>query len=170
MPVPVVTGVGHETDETIVDFVADLRAPTPSAAAERATPDIREVAQAVRILDRTMATAAGQRLSGAAAAVETRAVGLRQNAPATAEMGVRATRLLAAMGATLDRQVTSARHRTDRASAQLGALDPRATLHRGFAIVQGAQSRKVVSSIRRVKPGDRLSVAVSDGAFWSEVS
>jgi exonuclease VII large subunit len=50
------------------------------------------------------------------------------------------------------------------------ALDPRATLQRGFAIVQKAGTKQVVNSTRKVKGGDRLTVSVTDGAFWAEVS
>ena len=170
MPVPVVTGIGHETDETIADHVADLRAATPTAAAERCTPDIREVATALRILDRTIATAAGHSLAAAAAEVEGHSTRLRRAAPDPERLSGEAERRLSDMRANALRHLTAARHQHERGAGRIGALDPRATLRRGFAVVQDAQTRKVVNSVRKVKPGRRLSVAVTDGAFWTEVS
>jgi exodeoxyribonuclease VII large subunit len=170
MPVPVVTGVGHETDVTIADFVADLRAPTPSAAAERATPDIREVTTAIAVLERTMASAAGHALAASAAKVESLTAALDRAAPEPTRLRAETTRLLDRMSAAMLTAIAAQRHRIDRTEARLAALNPLATLERGFAIVQDARSRRVVNSVRRVKPGARLSVAVTDGAFWAEVS
>ena len=62
------------------------------------------------------------------------------------------------------------RARLDSATTRIAGLDPFATLARGFAIVQDAKTRKVVSNVRKVKAGARLSVAVADGAFLVEVS
>ena len=169
-PVPVVTGIGHETDETIADYVADLRAPTPSAAAERCTPDIREVASALRILDRTMATATGHALAQAAGRVANQESMLRRAVPQPPRLLRETLTVLDRMGSHAATRMTAARHDIERGAGRIATLDPRATLRRGFAVVQDAQSRKVVSSVKRVKPGHRLSVAVSDGAFWTEVS
>jgi len=170
MPVPVVAGIGHETDETIADFVADVRAPTPSVAAERATPDIREVLQRLRSVDRSMATAVGHVLASAAGQVgaEARILDLAAPKPAVLRAGIAA--VVAEMGAAMRGRVERGRQRTDAAATHIGALNPHATLKRGFAIVQAADSRTVVNSVKRVKPGARLSVAVTDGAFWTEVS
>jgi exodeoxyribonuclease VII large subunit len=74
------------------------------------------------------------------------------------------------MQAGLERRSATDRARFEGVSAQLAALNPYATLGRGFAIVQRADSKKVINSVRTVKPGDRLNVSVSDGAFWTEVS
>ncbi len=169
-PVPVVAGVGHETDETIVDFVADMRAPTPSAAAARATPDLPDVWRATRVLERTMASAAREALASRASHAESLVTRLERAAPDPAAQSLALARLIRDMAAELDRRCTADRARFATASARLTALDPMATLARGFAIVQDAKTRKVVNSTRKVKGGDRLSVAVKDGAFWAEVS
>lgn len=170
MPVPVVAGIGHETDVTIAEFVADVRAPTPSGAAERATPDIRDVLHRIRTIDRAMATAVGHQVARASSAVasETRILG--RSAPRPESFRSEMSALFREMGAVLAGRVERSRHRTDAAATHLGALDPHATLTRGFAIVQAADSGKIVNSVKRVKPGARLSVSVTDGAFWTEVS
>lgn len=170
-PVPVVAGVGHETDETIADLVADLRAPTPSAAAERSSPDIRQLYRALEVVHRAMASSAREVVAGDAAQVEAVLNRLRRNAPDLAARARDVNEVLRDLQACLERACASDRARFENISARIAALDPRSTLARGFAIVQEASGkRRVVNSIRKVKPGARLSVSVSDGAFWTEVS
>jgi len=171
-PVPVVTGVGHETDETIADLVADLRAPTPSAAAERSVPDIAQLDRALRLVDRQMASAVRGRLAEQAASVEAALRRIRYGAPDPAELASDVRRLLRELEAGLERRCSTDRARFENASARIEALNPMATLARGFAIVQkeGSAKKPVVNSTRKIKPGDRLSVSVADGAFWAEVS
>ncbi|MGE0572409.1 MAG: exodeoxyribonuclease VII large subunit [Dehalococcoidia bacterium] len=170
MPFPVVTGIGHETDTTIADLVADLRAPTPSGAAERATPDIRDMSLRIRALDRAMATIVGHAVATAAERVtaETRILG--RAAPQPEVLRAEVAAVVARLGSVLVSTVERGRQRTDAAAMHLGALNPHATLMRGFAIVQAADSGKIVNSVKRVKSGARLSVSVTDGAFWTEVS
>jgi len=170
-PAPVVSGVGHETDTTIADLVADLRAPTPSAAAERCTPDMAQVAGSLRSFDRGMAGAVRERVSESARDVEGATRRLQRAAPDPGRTMEEAERILAGMRARVERTTANERARFDLTAARLAALDPMATLKRGFAIVQREGPRKrVVTSVGNVRPGDRLSVSVADGAFWTEVS
>lgn len=171
-PVPVVSGVGHETDVTIADLVADLRAPTPSAAAERAAPDIAQLDRALRVMDRQMASAVRATIAGQASTVESQLRRLQYAAPDPFQLHQGVASLLREMQANLERRCSADRARFENIAARITALDPMATLARGFAIVEkeGARRKPVVNSIRSVKPGDRLSVSVGDGAFWAEVS
>lgn len=171
-PVPVISGVGHETDVTIADLVADVRAPTPSAAAERCAPDIAQVERALRMIDRGMASAVRGLIGETAADVEGTLRRLQRSAPDPEAMARGVAELLREIESGLERRCIADRARFERAAARLAALDPMATLARGFAIVQkeGARRKPVVNSTRKVKPGDRLSVSVADGAFWAEVS
>jgi exodeoxyribonuclease VII large subunit len=171
-PVPVVTGVGHETDVTIADFVADLRAPTPSAAAERATPDVLQLDRSLRVLDRQMASAVRSQVAERAVSVEAQLRRLRYAAPNPSVLAADVRALLAAMQTGLERRCAADRARFENVAARIDSLNPMATLARGFAIVQkeGSARKPVVNSTKKVKPGDRLSVSVADGAFWAEVS
>ncbi|MCC7365652.1 MAG: exodeoxyribonuclease VII large subunit [Dehalococcoidia bacterium] len=169
-PVPVVAGVGHETDETIADLVADLRAPTPSAAAERATPDIAELRRNVAVLERAMSSATRERIGTGAAAVDALVARAHRGVPNPGQLAKDVDACLRDLVAGFERRCATDRARFEGAAARIAGLDPRATLARGFAIVQDAKTRKVVNTVRKVKPGARLSVAVSDGAFWTEVS
>jgi exodeoxyribonuclease VII large subunit len=165
--VPVVSAVGHETDYTICDYVADLRAPTPSAAAELVAPDRQQLSGQIR----------GWRLSAASAVQR----GLnRDRAAVTALLGraQRGTVDLARLHQrleTLDRRGFIAvlagmgvrRDQLQRCRAQLRALDPQATLDRGFAVVH--KGGRVVSSVSMVSGGDGLVVKVADGGFTARV-
>ena len=171
-PVPVVSGIGHETDESIADMVADLRAPTPSAAAERSTPDIAQVARVLRVAAGTMAMHVRGGIAETAADVEGTLRRLQRAAPDPVALRRDVRALERELDGGLERRCAADRARFDQQAARLGALDPMATLARGFAIVQkeGAARKPVVNSTKKVRPGDRLSVAVADGAFWVEVS
>lgn len=169
-PAPLISGVGHETDVTIADLVADVRAPTPSAAAERAVPEISEVARAVRVIERAMGSAAGNAVGEAAEAVETALRRIERRQPDTTPSNLALDGRFREMAARLAERLATEQGHVRAAEARIAGLDPGATLARGFAIVRHMKTGKVVSSVKRVRGGDRLSVAVSDGAFWTEVS
>ena len=163
--VPVVTGVGHETDFTIADFAADLRAPTPTAAAAACAPDLRQVLLALAGLKDSAQTAITQRLSSARLASESLAGRSRRASPERRlatdrqrvdDMARRAS--LAVMSA-----VRSNSARLDGLRLQLAALDPGRVLERGYAIV--TRDQEIISSVHQVASGDALTVRVSDGAF-----
>jgi exodeoxyribonuclease VII large subunit len=169
-PVPLVTGIGHATDTTIVDYVADKFAPTPSAAAEACTPDRYELAQALRGWQLRGLNVQRTQLASLAASVRQAARHLRGGAPRPQAIESDVARYR-----SLFRSVALAAHersvaQVEAASRRLTVLDPMATLGRGFAIVQDAGTRKVVATTKAAKPGKRLSVSVKDGAFWAEVS
>ncbi|MEO6397490.1 MAG: exodeoxyribonuclease VII large subunit [Tepidiformaceae bacterium] len=170
-PVPVVSGVGHETDETIADLVADMRAPTPSAAAERSSPDAAQLARAFFVLERGMASAAREAIGSRALDVDACLRRMQGSAPDLGGLSRDVAEILRDLHSALERRCTTDRARFEGLSARLVALDPMATLGRGYAIVQRAGGNKqVVASIRKIKPGERLQVSVADGAFWAEVS
>ncbi len=170
-PVPVVSGVGHQTDETIADLVADLRAATPSAAAERSSPDIRQLERALVVIERAMFSATRERVGEQAGSLESTLRRLRQAAPDLDMHTREVTGLLRQLQSGLERRCAADRARFEHGRARIAGLDPMATLARGFAIVQKQGGKNpVVNSVKRIKSGDRLGVSVSDGAFWTEVS
>jgi exodeoxyribonuclease VII large subunit len=145
--VPTISAVGHETDISLTDLVADLRAPTPSAAAELALPDQRAVRRALDDL--------AARLAG----------GLGNRARLGLERVDRAgDRLDAAMGALLDRH----RHQVARLSAQLDALSPLRVLDRGYAVPTGAAGR-VLKRRAEFVPGTPFTLRVVDGQVAARV-
>jgi exodeoxyribonuclease VII large subunit len=164
---PVVSGVGHETDFTIADFVADLRAPTPSAAAELAVPDQADLRQ--RIVGRVdqMAGQMERRLDQMRAALDGQQASLRRLSPQARvdthrqQVDDLARRAERALGHTM----TLRHSRLSGVAARLAALSPLATLERGYAIVRQADTGAVVSSVDQVRAGDGLAIRVQDGEF-----
>jgi len=191
-PVPVVVGVGHETDVTLVEFAADVRAATPSVAAELAVPSSAEQAAALRVLRGRLATATarGLRTASEALAGERRALDrLRPAAVLAAErerIGLlldRATRAMTGAVArdrgTLARASARlpllARARLAEASTDVGAartgllaLSPFATLERGYALVRRADGT-VAREAAAVAVGEALDVRLARGALDARV-
>ncbi|MSP11974.1 MAG: exodeoxyribonuclease VII large subunit [Chloroflexi bacterium] len=170
-PIPVVTGVGHEVDFTIVDFVADLRAPTPSAAAEMSVPDGLE-------LHRRLMNMEGRLLENMEEALETRRERLNQlkrrlerAAPlaAIAQYRQRLDELSRRVTQPIEHKLLL--HRTEVAGYRnhLAALNPRMTLARGYAIVIRQDDGRVIFRLNQVQPGDTIQVQVSDGVFSATV-
>jgi exodeoxyribonuclease VII large subunit len=162
-PIPVVSGVGHEIDFTLADFAADLRAPTPSAAAELITPDIEELKQAVDELSAALDDAVQLRINNARAQVMALWRALRHLSPANAIEQQRRQ-----LNAMRERLTSSHQHMIDLRRLQLNglrgalnALGPQATLGRGYAIV--LREGVVVKHKGDVQAGDALTLRVSDG-------
>jgi exodeoxyribonuclease VII large subunit len=169
--VPVITGVGHETDFTIADFVADLRAPTPTGAATLATPDGRELGTALAALMARAERRLGGHLADERARVGGLAVRLRRAAPA-ARLATDRQRVddLSRRGTlAITNTVRQQRARLRGEGLRLTALDPSRVLARGYAIVATADGA-VVHSVAQVTPGDALRVRVAEGAFGATVT
>ena len=166
---PVVSAVGHETDVTIADLVADYRAPTPSAAAEAVTPDAVALAMEVAACAQRARSTVSYRLaddSGAVLSLVQRMSGrlpdvaaLRQNVDTLVDGGWQA--LLAMLG---DR-----REQTHVLEAYLNALSPAAVLDRGYAVLVQRATGATVTSAGQVRPGDLLRATVKDGGFDTRV-
>jgi exodeoxyribonuclease VII large subunit len=169
-PVPLISGVGHETDTTIIDYVADVRAPTPSAAAELASPDVADMAAAAAQLRGAMDDALLLRLARAREELESLR---RRQALQSPEARVRRDRqtvdeLLRRAQAALLHGMEIQRARLEGAHAQLAALSPLATIGRGYAVVRRADGR-VVTGPGQVAAGDELDITARDGTFGAIV-
>lgn len=163
---PVVAGVGHETDFTIADFVADVRAPTPSAAAAAVTPDRAEHAARMAVLARTLAGDARARLSAEARHLEQRTLRLARLHPQRLldlrrqQVDDRLRRLHDAARRRFDR----AHDRTAAAALRLDALNPQRVLERGYSIVQRADGR-IVTAPEQAPAGAVLTVRAAGGSY-----
>jgi exodeoxyribonuclease VII large subunit len=169
-PVPVITGVGHETDFTIADFVADLRAPTPTAAAELAVPnqaDLRlELVEASQHLNRTIQGITSE-LRWAFNALYNQ---LERNSPLVQIQSAsqRVDELEHRLGAATSHWLQLSRIHLKGLSQHLAALNPSAVLERGFAIVTN-QTGETIARVGQVSAGEPLNVQVSDGDFGVHV-
>ncbi len=164
---PVISAVGHETDFTIADFVADLRAPTPSAAAELVAPDVRELCQQVTADEVRLSDAMDRLLSDLGSQVEERSRLLRRFSPdqVIARQRQRVDDLARAAVSGMAHRLLLERERTGALAGRLATLSPFATLGRGYAIVRRAGGGPVVTRVAQVTAGDRLDIHVADGAF-----
>ena len=192
--VPVVTGIGHEPDNSIADMVSDLRASTPTAAAEACAPSIDELATAVARERRALARALQSRVQAAAHRVARLAERPVLRDPhavlgvAAQALDMAALRLSRALPERLARgaqRVAYARDRmrrvgpglTERVAAQmttacarLDDLSPLKILGRGYAVCYAADGRTVLKSIATVSAEDRVLVRVSDGTILTNVT
>jgi exodeoxyribonuclease VII large subunit len=167
----VVSGVGHEVDVTIADFAADLRAPTPSAAAEAVVPDRAEWRRSVAATRQRLARA-WQRVGGLARerlAWLARRLELTHPRTRLAARAQRLDELEARLGRALRRELADARARLGAAARTLNAVSPLATLERGYAIVTRADGR-VVRAARDVAPGDEVRSRTAAGSFAATVT
>jgi exodeoxyribonuclease VII large subunit len=190
---PVVCGVGHETDVTLADFAADRRAPTPSAAAEIVVPDRVELGAVLSAETRRLEGAVRRTLAGAMreAAAERRALdGLsplaqlaasRERAGLLLDRASRAVRARLELGATTAERAAArlgpgvtvrlgaARGAVDAAGAALGALGPEATLERGYAIVRRSRDGRIVRDPVETPPGEGLAIRLARGEVGATV-
>jgi exodeoxyribonuclease VII large subunit len=168
--VPVVSAIGHETDYTIADFVADVRAPTPSAAAELVSPNRDDISRQVAGMFISMGIDIRSRISGEAAGIERAGQRMRGAVPDSNRFRERIAFLLRHAETAAGRAAEQRRGRVDTFAAQLRSLDPRDTLARGYAVVQVRDSREAVTSVTQVRGKEQLDVYVKDGKFPAEVS
>lgn len=170
--VPVISGVGHEIDFTIADFAADLRAPTPSAAAELAVPDRGEQLAAVRGQQTLLAGAFQAQLSDHRQALDRLSQILRLNAPRgrIENLRQRVDELWQTGGVRLCHLLTLRRERLNGLGHRLAALSPQATLDRGYAIARHGETARALTSVGQVAAGDPIDIRLRDGEFSATVT
>jgi exodeoxyribonuclease VII large subunit len=169
--IPVVTGVGHEIDFTIVDFVSDLRAPTPSAAAEVVTPNFDDLRLNLRDLDDTLANLLDNKLFNLRTNLGSASRTLGHISPASRIRNLRQrvddwnTRLINRQGTRL----SLLRERLLAKTAALNAANPRSILARGYAIVYRSDDMSRLSEAEGTKPGVGITVQFHDGELKARV-
>lgn len=169
-PLPVVAAVGHETDCTLADLVADVRAPTPSAAAELVVPDRGELERSLGQYQARMRQALRRQTERARSRLE-RAVAspaLERPLDRLHQLWQRVDDLERRLGLGYGRRLDQARSRLSAVAGRLDALSPLAVLERGYSLCRNARGQ-VVRSVDAVRPGDCLEVLLSDGSVDCEV-
>ena len=189
--ITVISAVGHEPDVTIADFVADLRAATPSNAAELAAPDVTELMQAIDSAMRRLENSMAKRISGSREAlealssrrvlqsatgfieqrrsqVETLRVRLEAASGFASKSRSQLDNLASRLDSALDAAMTRKKNEYLRAAAKLDALSPLKVLSRGYAIAMDEDGRAVKDS-SGVRAGDKLTVRLASGALGCRV-
>ena len=168
--VPVISAVGHETDTTIADYVADLRAPTPSAAAELAVYEYREVKENIYSCADTMRRLLLNRVSGERAKAERYALRLKLAHPRQKlnEKRQYAAELETVLRGRMSTALTREKHRLALCVEKMKGLSPLEKLSRGYSYIQNEQGKNV-RSISQAEKGSVLTVYVTDGKIEAEV-
>jgi len=169
--VPVVTGVGHATDRTLVEDVADFSAPTPSAAAEVCVPSIVELGERLLSLESRLIWSLATRRANSDAALQTASRRLVASCPMPRIRERRSDIGMAAISmrrAVTDR-VSRGKLRVAGSRDVLTALDPVAVLQRGYAALERSDDARPIFSVTQAEPGTRIIARLADGALQSSV-
>ena len=167
---PIISAVGHETDTTIADFVSDMRAPTPSAAAELAVFDYRIVKEQLEVLHRRMYQNMAQKLSLSRMRMQTMEMKLRNLSP---ENRLRENRMYVAelqqrMEQWMQRIFMDKKHQVAILSERMERVSPLRKLSSGYAYVADEKG-KAITSTTQVKCGEAVSIHLLDGRLQAEV-
>jgi exodeoxyribonuclease VII large subunit len=170
--IPTITGVGHEIDFTLVDFAADHRAPTPSAAAEIATPDSVELLAALEDWEARMQKALSDRFDELRGELDSQKRTLRLLSPMNKIANLRQSLddQSARMSNALRNQIRLERRQIDSLAARLEAASPEGMLRRGFALVTRTADGKRMTSVQDAAPGTSITVQMQDGTLTSRVN
>ncbi len=162
--IPVISAVGHETDTTICDYVADLRAPTPSAAAELAVPLRDEWLQHLDDVQTRMGKVCAQRVQRAQQMLEalSRSAGAKTVQIRCEQLSLRVTHAEHTLGASAQKALTQADNRLHLGVARMEAYAPERTLKRGYVMLLDAK-QKPISSRQKAKEGQKARVIFYDG-------
>ena len=162
-PVPVIVGVGHETDFTIADFVADVRAPTPTAAAELCATTQQSWLDAADQMQERLRSALTRLLDRQSQRLDLAAVRIGKPSSVVAGMRHRLDSAHQRMGHALHRDLEQRRHRVQRAELRLGLLDPTLVLSRGYAWLTDAQGQ-ALTRVSQLHSGQSVGARLADGS------
>lgn len=168
--IPIISAVGHETDYTICDFVADLRAPTPSAAAECAVPDTYELKSALIAIQQQIFTLTKNKIDlerGRLNAIEKSGV-LRDPLTNINEKRKELVYISEKLFSYVNNAVDTNKLKISALAGKLDALSPLNVISRGYALVQ--KDEKPVTSVKYLQKGDSISVKLSDGTIKADIS
>ncbi len=167
---PVISAVGHETDTTIADYVSDLRAPTPSAAAELAVYDVRLLLETLADIHGDMANRMVLRLQEKRMLVKQKQLLLERFHPRfqLQQKRVRADELAERLSAKMKEKIDRKRQQVALAAQKLNGLSPVERLQGGYAVASRSDG-KVVKEISQVNPGEELLIDVTDGTIFTRV-
>jgi len=166
-PVPIVSGVGHETDFTIADFVADLRAPTPTGAAELATPNRDALLQDLDVLAQRMSVRLSQRIDKEAQRLDQLALRLNHALPNPDRMREKAQQLSARLNQAWQVNMQNHRQRHQSWRNHLELLSPQRTLDRGYAVLLDEEGQ-VIKSAQQIQAKKTYELRLADD--WSDVT
>jgi exodeoxyribonuclease VII large subunit len=170
-PIPIVTGIGHEIDFTIADFVADLRAPTPSAAAQLVAPDAAVWRRRLEQLLARFAAAARRALRSEQSRLEavTRRLNLSHPGARLQQHSQRLDELEARLRLSVRARIAAGSARLESAARALQAVSPLATLERGFAVITRARDGALITDAAQLAAGEAFDARLAHGSLRATV-
>lgn len=162
--IPIISGVGHEIDFTIADLVADLRAPTPSAAAELASPHRDELLQRLALIEKRLVQKMADIVQYYAQKIDWLQKRLRHPKQTIQSLLQRLIHLQSRLTLTMQQILKNKQFKFLSLTRALDTLSPLSTLHRGYAIVSDAH-QQIIKSVTSIQPNDRLHVRLADGTW-----
>ena len=166
---PVVSAVGHETDVTICDLVADVRAATPSEAAEMIVPDRADLLLRVSIASQTIEREVSALLMESEDEVGQLFSRMDRAVPSLDEQRIRVDELLEDAATALDHRLQLAAAKVEGVSATLASLSPLDTLRRGYSVVSDRASGRVLTDAGKTDPGDTIDITLHQGSIMASV-
>jgi len=167
--IPIITGIGHEVDFTIADFVADERAPTPSVAAEKATPDSEDLFGLFTQIRQRINQACLRQLQHYALKLDSLEKRLVHPGIRLQQVRLRCQHLETKMQLLMQNSLQKATHRLSQLGTQLNSVSPLETLSRGYALVTD-DNGEVIKNSQQLTPGQRVSTRLAKGTFTSTVT
>ena len=169
--IPTISAVGHEIDYTITDFVADLRAPTPSAAAEICVPVLSELLESLGRIKETLTARIGNSLNAAAKHIEycSSLPILRDSGSMFTLKQQKLNEMCSKINNAIEFAIASGYSKLETRSSSLEALNPRAVIKRGYALIRNAEGHYVPSA-SELTSGDRIAIIFADGSVSAAVT
>lgn len=167
---PIITAVGHETDTTLVDYASDQRAPTPSAAAELATPNKSDIIKSLEIISERIKSAFNKQISEYEKDIYNLENRLKLYSP---ESAISRNTLMIEnyqknLQMLINKKISDNEHQLNKDAAKLNALSPFNVLSRGYSMIE--KDGEVVSSVNKLYVGDKINIKLSDGNVSAEIS
>ena len=166
---PIISGTGHEIDTTIADYVADLRAPTPSAAAEQAVPDVMSFINKTHYMKRLLDSRMDDKLGNVRLQVGSFSSRLDRISPENIlkDEKTKLSLLSERLDSAADARITDANHKIEILSIRLHGLSPTAKLINGYGYI--SKDGKVLDDIESISPGEKINVVIRGGEINAEV-
>lgn len=167
--IPIISAVGHETDFTISDFTADLRAPTPSAAAELAVPDMYEVKQKINNYQNRLRLALTKKLEVVKLRYEKCMSSrvFREPTRFVQDNYIKIDNYIKRMDTSINNKIHKEKQKYVELVAKLDTLSPLKTLSRGYSIVEN--DNKIVKSVKDMESGDEIKILLTDGIKEAQI-
>ena len=161
--IPVISGVGHESDWSISDLVADLRASTPTAAAELSVPDTEELKSRLNFYAHQLNLYSYSLIAAYRNDLDLKVNNLHRSLPDFVSHKIKLDELMGRASANIGHKTALTKEFLNGLTQKIAALSPNATIARGYSVIQKTSDGKIINSVKEVGVGENVAITVSDG-------